>query len=260
VATIDAFRKHLAEHPVRAGLYAFVAVSMTTLGLFAVDSMLRPDRFAVRSVSFEGSFHHVDVNQLSMAVRDAVQNNFFLLDLDLVQARARSVPWVDQVDVRRRWPYGVHVRFTEQQLVARWSSQGWVNVRGDAVALQGAPGPDNLPLFKGPEGMQAEMLGHYQRLSGILAETGLEIATLTLSARHSWSIGLTNGVQLTLGRENPEPKVTRFARVYPLALASEVGRLRRVDLRYTNGLAVEWNHGTGRARTSDRITTGHQEG
>lgn len=258
--SLESLRRQVAEHPGRAGLYAFAAVSIATLGLFAIDHVLRPDRFTVHSLSLEGEFRNVDAEQLSAAVMDSVHGNFFLLNLDAVRAQAKSVPWVHSVDVRRRWPDGVHIRFTEQRLVARWGNRGWVNDQGEAVDLQGAAGPADLPLFTGPDGMQSLMLEHYRSLTGILAESGLEIATLALSARHSWNITLGNGIQLTLGRETPEPKVARFARVYPQALASQAGRLRRIDLRYTNGFAIEWNGRTGSPRTTDLVKTGHQEG
>ena len=257
---LDAIRHNIAEHPWRAGLYAFAAVTTLALALFVVDYVLRPESFPVKSVSFAGEFRHVDQQALASAVVDGVRGNFFLLDLEAVRTRALTVPWVYEVSVRRRWPDGVDVQFSEQQLAARWGTSGWVNVQGEFVDLRGQPGPEDLPQFMGPPGMQSRLLEHYRRLDEILAPAGLRVARLTLSARHSWNIVLDNGLTLTLGREEPEDKVARFARAWPLALAAQSGRVRRVDLRYANGFAVEWGGRASAPRSTEVLVTGLREG
>ena len=258
--SFEALQQHIVERPWRAGLYAFGVLAFATLALLAADTVLRPESFAVRSLSFEGEFRQVDQQALTAAVMDSVRGNFFLLDLDTIRERARSVPWVYAVTVRRRWPDGVHIRFSEQQLVARWGKSGWVNAQGEYVNLHGREGPAGLPRLAGPEGLQARVLEHYRRLNALLAPVELQVVTLTLTDRHSWNIVLHNGLVLTLGREEPEPKVERFARIYPRALAAQVARVKRVDLRYTNGFSVEWANRTGAPRATEIMATGLNEG
>jgi len=258
--SLEAVHRSIVERPWHAGALAFGAVLVAAVALFSVDYVLRPQSFPVRSVSFAGEFKHVDEKALTAAVMNSVRGNFFLLDLDAVGERARSVPWVYDVTVRRLWPDGVQVAFSEQQLAARWDQTGWVNVHGDYVDLKGQPGPDGLPQFAGPEGMQDQVLDHYRQLSRILAPANLQVASLTLTPRHSWNIVLDNGLALTLGREDPEGKVARFARVYPQALAALAARVRRVDLRYTNGFAVQWINPANAPRASEIVVNGSKEG
>ena len=257
---LETLQQRIAERPWRAGLYACAAIMMLALTLASVDYLLRPQSIPVRNASFEGAFRNVGQQELADAVMEGLRGNFLLLDLDAIQARARSVPWVHDVTVRRRWPDGVHIRFSEQELAARWGMRGWVNAQGELVTLHGRPGPDGLPTLAGPEGTQARVLEHYRRLSEILVPAGLQITTLTLTPRHSWNIVLTNGLQLTLGREAPEQKVMRFANVYIESLASQAGRIKRIDLRYTNGFAIEWGSRAERPRASEIIKTGLSEG
>jgi cell division protein FtsQ len=255
----ETLQQHLVERPWRAGLYAFGVLVFATLVLLAVDTLLRPESFAVRSLSFEGEFRQVDQQALKAAVIESVRGNFYLLNLDEIRERARTVPWVHDVTVRRRWPDGVHIRFSEQQLVARWGKNGWVNAQGEYVNLQGREGPAGLPLLVGPEGLQGRVLEHYRRLNEILAPAQLQAAALTLTDRHSWIIVLHNGLVLTLGREAPEQKVERFARIYPRTLSAQAARARRVDLRYPNGFSVEWANRSGAPRTSEIMATGLNE-
>jgi len=258
--SFEALQQHIVERPWRAGLYAFGGLALATFVLLAADTVLRPESFAVRSLSFEGEFRQVDQQALTAAVMESVRGNFFLLNLDAIRARARTVPWVHEVTVRRHWPDGVHIRFSEQQLVARWGKSGWVNVQGEYVNLQRREGPAGLPLLTGPDGLQQRVLEHYRNLNDILAPVQLQVAALTLTDRHSWNIVLHNGLVLTLGREEPEMKVERFARVYPRALAAQVARAKRVDLRYTNGFSVEWMNRTGAPRAAEIMATGLNEG
>ena len=258
--SFEALQHHIVERPWRAGLYAFGGLALATFVLLAADTVLRPESFAVRSLSFEGEFRQVDQQALTAAVMESVRGNFFLLNLDAIRARARTVPWVHEVTVRRHWPDGVHIRFSEQQLVARWGKSGWVNVQGEYVNLQRREGPAGLPLLTGPDGLQQRVLEHYRNLNDILAPVQLQVAALTLTDRHSWNIVLHNGLVLTLGREEPEMKVERFARVYPRALAAQVARAKRVDLRYTNGFSVEWMNRTGAPRAAEIMATGLNEG
>lgn len=258
--SLEAVQQSIAERPWRAGVLAFGTVLASAVVLFSVDYVLRPQSFPVRSVSFAGEFKHVDEKALAVAVMDSVRGNFFLLNLDAVRERARSVPWVYDATVRRLWPDGVQIAFSEQQLAARWGQVGWVNVQGDYVDLKGQPGPDGLPQLAGPEGMQDRLLEHYRQLSQILAPANLHVASLTLTPRHSWNMVLDNGLTLTLGREEPEPKVARFARVYPQALAAQAAKIRCVDLRYTNGFSVEWANPANAPRASEIVVTGSKEG
>lgn len=257
---LETLRLRVRERPWRAGLYAFLMFAAVTVLLVVVDHALRPETFPVRRLSFEGEFRNVDEKALAAAVMGRVRGNFLLVDLDAVRTQAMSVPWVYDVSVRREWPDGVRIRFVEQEIVARWGKSGWVNAQGDAVDLQGRSGPDGLPRLEGPDGTQARVLEHYRKLDALLAPAGLHLVQLALTPRHSWSLMLDNAITLTLGRETPEPKVERLARLYPAMLAGMSGKAKRIDLRYANGFAVEWVSRGSAPHPSEIVATHLNEG
>jgi cell division protein FtsQ len=257
-------------HSVReALLYRAAFAALGVLGVVIVlvaglDWLLRPDNFPVRNVRFEGEFQRVSHSELAVAVRDVVRGNFLLVDLDAVRRRVEALPWVHRVEVRRWWPRDVYVQFEEQRIVARWTEVAggsrtrvsdvspraapigdstWVNHVGEAVRLPDAEFPPDMPLLAGPAGTSVQVLEEYQRLAAALAAQGLMLKELTLTPRRTWELELTNGIRLVLDRQQPERKVERFARVYARALAAQAERIRRVDLRYENGFAVEWKAG-----------------
>lgn len=59
-----------------------------------------------------------------------------------------------------------------------------------------------------------------------------------MDARGSWSLGLSNGVQIVIGRDDARARLQRFARVLP-QLTDPQRPIARADLRYTNGFTVE---------------------
>jgi len=257
---------------IRGILVAAGTLALLLTATVGLDVLLRPDTFPVRRISLEGEFRHASRDLLGEAVAEAAQGNFYTLDLESVRHAAESIPWVHRATVRRQWPNTVRVTIREQQLVARWNADAWVNVEGERADLHGQDGPAGLPRFEGPEGTQDEVLAHYRRLAPALAPLGLRIARLRLTPRYAWELvlaeeqstavaaradgqpasarvagwgavataaGGANGLELVLGRDHVEERLARFVRHYP-ALAADAGRIRQVDLRYTNGFAVEW--------------------
>jgi cell division protein FtsQ len=239
----------------RAALVIFATLVALIGAVLVSEWFSRSDVFPVRAVRFEGVFQHVTQAQLAAAVAPAAQGNFLQLDLDAVKARAESLPWVYQAEVRRRWPRDLLVRVHEQQLTARWNSDAWVNQALQAVRVPDPTLPADVPQLEGPEGTQAIVYERWQEFGRLLVGAGLQLRRLTLTPRRTWQIELTNGLRLVLDRVQPDRKLERFARVYARALARAGMSARVVDLRYTNGFAVEWNRGAsvGRAPSAERM-------
>ncbi len=239
----------------KAAVGVFIALTAVIGVMLASEWLSRPELMPVRAVRFEGEFRHVTQEQLAAAVGPAVQGNFMKLDLDAVKARAESLPWVYQAEVRRRWPRDLQIRVTEQQPVARWNDTAWVNHAMQVVRVTANDLPADAPRLEGPEGTQAIVYERYREFGRVLADAGLQIRTLTLTPRRTWQIELASGPRLVLDRVQPDRKLERFVRVYGQGFGRAGAGARVVDLRYTNGFAVEWQRGAvnGRTETTQRM-------
>jgi len=231
---------------------------------YAVDWVLRAENVPVRNVRFEGPFKRVTQAELEGAVLDLLRGNFFLVDLDAVQRRVEDLPWVRRAAVHRRFPQDIAVHFTEQRLAARWGEDAWVNTNGEVVQVSGDDLPGALPRLDGPQGTAAEVLAAYAQFRERLAALELELVGLALSARRHWELEVktaAGGRRFTLvaDHERPLPRLERFAQVYTATLARRSAGIERVDLRYTNGFAVQWGRGTNRAQAAGALG-GRNEG
>jgi cell division protein FtsQ len=205
------------------------------------DWLLRSDNFPVENVHFEGPFEHVTKEQLVQTVENQARGNFFALDLDAIKARVEALPWIYRASVRRYWPRDLYINFSEQRLVARWGERAWVNEAGELVRLADTSTVGlELPELNGPEGTHAQVLQHYRDFVRQLYASGLQPTAVSLSPRRTWSVRLSNGFTLLLAREDPQRKLARFTQVYVRKLAALERNIKTVDLRYTNGLSVEW--------------------
>ncbi len=243
--------------PYRAGALALAALLVLLVALLVLDWLLRSDTLPVHNLRFEGEFRHVTAEELELAVRDAVRGNFLLLDLESIRRQVEAIPWVYRAAVRRSWPRDITIQFTEQQPVARWGASAWVNHVGEEIHVEGIDLPGDAPHLSGPAGSSAAVLEHYQHFKALLAPAGLGIKRLTMTARRSWEITLSaqreatreaDGMLVTLDRQDAGRKLERFARLYQPVLAAQAASISRIDLRYGNGLAVEWRSASAAPR------------
>ena len=228
----------------KAAVLLFTLLFVLLVLAFGADWLLRTDNFPVRHVHFEGEFKHVTQQELQTAVMNTVHGNFFLINLDAVKARVELLPWVYKASVRRQWPQDVYVQFTEQKLAAIWGEGAFLNQAGDVVRVTDKDLAAGLPRLEGPDGTGPQVLEKYKTLGRILSAAGLKLDRITLTPRRTWRLGLANGMVLVIDHEQPENKLERFARVYAQTLARQALDIRQVDLRYTNGFAVEWASGS----------------
>jgi len=153
-----------------------------------------------------------------------------------------ELPWVDSVQVRRKWPDGLSVTVQEQVPAALWGEDGLLNIRGE-LFVRGVQWPrDVLPQLSGPAGTELLVAARLQQLRQMLAPRGVEVTAVNLDARGSWQIRLASGLEVRFGRREVEARIQRFVGVLDLILAEDLTRVAYIDMRYSHGFAV------GRAR------------
>lgn len=217
-------------------LYAVAAILLLYAVLFLVVHL---PLFPLREVKVNGELQHVTREQVQFIVTRALKGNFFTLDLNKTRRTFEKLPWVRNVNVRRRWPDQLEVTLEEHQALARWNNSALVNTRGE---LFQAASNQQLPVFSGPDKEAVgEVASQYQLFRQQLAATGRQPVQVSLSPRRAWQIRLDDGLVVEMGREHVEQRLEKFVKVYDRSLG-RLGQMNKavdyVDLRYPNGFAV----------------------
>lgn len=223
-------------------LGSLAVVTLMALGVAGLLHWLQdPATLPLRQVQIEGRLQYLTEEEVREAIVDVARGGFFSADVAAVQAALESLSWVDQVSVRRLWPDTLRLRVREQVPVARWGEERLLNPRGESFPAEGRTLVDALPRLEGPPGREAAVLTQYLALREHLAGVGLGISRMVQDPRRAVTVVLDNGVVVALGRSDPRRRLERFVRAYPGVFAARTEELVKVDLRYSNGFAVEWS-------------------
>ncbi|GLQ33258.1 cell division protein FtsQ/DivIB [Litoribrevibacter albus] len=194
----------------------------------------------IQQVVISGDSSRLDVDKLKKTMLALGQQGFISADMTVLRNAAEEFGWVDTVKIQRFWPYGVELVVQEHVPVARWGNNALLSSEGEVFEVLDTEPFQVLPNLQSVEGRELEMMATYRDLSRLLSPVGLTIESLTRSSRGAWQLVCRNQLVLNLGRDQVSQKVSKFVTVYRLALHDKIEKIERVDLRYTNGLAVAW--------------------
>jgi cell division protein FtsQ len=198
----------------------------------------------VSRVVFTGNLKHVDREAMVAKVQPLLAGaGFMTVDIEMIRASLREIPWVASASVARSWPDQLVIAVVEQDPIARWGSDGLLSRSGEVFRPQPLMQLGELPALFGPDAVAKEVVSHYAELSDLLGAQGLKLASLGTDERGSWRAELQGGVVLRLGSGDLLKKMQRFLRIYRGDLAAQFARVAYIDLRYSNGLAVGWKSG-----------------
>ncbi len=220
-----------------------LAVALVLLPVVAVlNGWIGAERWPLRTLRVHGSLRNVDEQSLRATVLPYAQRGFFAVRLEDAQAAVAKLPWVEHAEVRKRWPDVIEVVISEHRPFARWGSERLLSERGKLFPVRDVRVPASLPRFDAPDGRIADVVALYNESRVVFAASGNDVRALQLDRRGSWSLQLSNGTHVVVGRSDARPRLGRFARLLPQLLSQQQARvLRRADLRYTNGFALSWS-------------------
>ncbi|MBS0589310.1 MAG: cell division protein FtsQ/DivIB [Proteobacteria bacterium] len=220
------------------------AIALSLIGLPIVGVLkgwFAQERWPIRNLQVEAEFNHVGAEQIRAATKNYLGTGFFAIKLEAVRAAVATLPWVERVEVRKRWPDTIEMRVLEQQPFARWGDKRLVGRSGTLFDAPGTEAIQGLPQLSGPDAQLAAVVEFYQKTLNTLSGSGLALAGVALSARGSWTLSLVDGSEILLGQRDIDAHLQRFLDVFPrLAAGRGTNAFARADLRYANGFAIRW--------------------
>lgn len=199
-----------------------------------------PENLRISPVDIQGELKYLKDVQLREVIDKYTQTNLYLLDAEALTADLETLPWVRHVQLRQAWPRQLIVQVEEQKPVAFWGADRLMNQYGELFNADLPEKRGIFPLLYSPEDKGREMAERFVKVRGTLDGLPLEIAELTEDESGAWRIKLKDGPEVLLGNDNQERRLQRFRVGFQQELAKKLSNIRRIDLRYTNGFAVEW--------------------
>jgi len=224
--------------------YIFALILLLIVaGAWCGFKLFSPNTLPIRSVVINGNLHFIQKDKLAKTLQPLGSQGFFSVDLDKIQVAMQQLSWVADVEVRRVWPDKIVIDITACQPVANWNNNAFLNAYGEIFVPQTMiEFSQNLPRFFGQQDQTVKMLDNYQQMNNILSSLKLQIETLTYGNDHSWQIKLNNGINLQLGQQHVLERLMRFVKTYKKILLTHRNMIpKKVDLRYSHGLAVSYS-------------------
>jgi cell division protein FtsQ len=202
-----------------------------------------PARFPLKVLEVSPAPEHCVESEIQATATPFLAQGFFALEVRALRDALEHLPWVKHVDVRRVWPDKVRLTVEEQVAQARWGDKGVLSTEGLIFYPAAQTIAATLPTFVGPEDQAKEMLERYLSLLTYLAPLGLRVQTLDCLTPNVWQVVLNNQMAIIMGKSSFEESMNRFVLAYQHSLGAKHAQIARVDLRYSNGLAVAWKTG-----------------
>ncbi len=202
-------------------------------------TLMDPKTLPVKQVQLEAPFIHVTRDELYQVLRPVAKGGFFNVDVDAVTMAVETLPWVNSAAVQRVWPDTLRITVLEQKALARWRNQALVNEQGEIFTPAVATIPDGLVELQGPDSAVAQVAAEFKVFKEVLQPAQLQMRRVVLSPRRAWTLELSSGEVVLLGREVVQQRLQRFVQLYSQIQGGEVA-LQQVDMRYPNGFAIKW--------------------
>ncbi|KAA8731285.1 FtsQ-type POTRA domain-containing protein [Acinetobacter qingfengensis] len=177
---------------------------------------------------------------LTNYVNDQTQGGYFTTDLEQIRDRALTLSWVDRVVVSRAWPDSVVLRVIPRHAIARWGTGRLLSDDGVVFQPVDPVATAKLPLLHGPQSQARMMMNKYRDINQMFAPMKIHLKELYLTERMTWFMQFDNGMRVIVDQDQTMSKLQRLSQIASSDLNTVWGQIAAIDLRYRNGLAIQW--------------------
>ncbi|MEZ5524630.1 MAG: cell division protein FtsQ/DivIB [Pseudomonadales bacterium] len=255
-----ATRTQVEQKPARRPISDYLDVPLKLFKLMAVCAVLAGVVLGgqrmldgldqpITRVEVKGDLKQLDKAAIAAWVQSQITEGVLSTDLRSLQAQLQGRPWIAGATVRRKWPGVLAVSLVEHEAVARWNEKALITEKGLVFEPAQLPVFEELPHLWGADSSAQEVLRQFHWLQQQFDELHLQVTGLSKAHRGAWQVellaevdeqGQQAGMVVALGKQDIAAKLERFRILYDSVLKARFADITRVDLRYTNGVAVQW--------------------
>ncbi|GAC1372013.1 MAG: cell division protein FtsQ/DivIB [Aquirhabdus sp.] len=239
------------------GSWLLLMVALVLCGMGSWGIVHRLKNAPVAQVIVTGEISKTEQRLLQQKIQPLMHENYFTADLVAIRDAALSLSWVESVTVTRHWPDGLLVRVIPRQPIARWGSGRLLSGQGVVFIEAARADHADLPLLHGPETQSLAMMQQYQKINQWFAPLGLRLKELYLTDRMTWFMAFDTGMRVIVDQEQTNLKLQRLSELGQGndRLHQQWTRIAAVDLRYRNGMALQWNNSPAQPLLANVVTS-----
>lgn len=230
-------------------LLCFVMMAgFTAYGSFkAIDTVLS---VPVEEVKVSGELQFQDQLDIKTVINRYTDNGFVQVDLEKLHHELVALPWLNSVSIKRELPNGLMIELHEEKAAAYWNKDALINQQGQIFKPEELPAIDGLPIFSGKNHQQVLQL--YSKVQSLLPEAQKPVRELHINHRNTVQVVLANHVILVMQLKDIDTQIVTWKQLSANLADDKVQMMKKVDLRYSNGAAVEWKEQLALAATDKR--------
>lgn len=230
------------EKMINAGgwLLLIVACFVLLAGVYGLYKVITDAKVA--TLEIVGVNSEKEQQQLTQHLSSIVKDNYFTSDLEQIRDKTLEVSWVDRVVVSRAWPNGIRVRVMPRQAIARWGTGRLLSDEGDIFTEATSKNHANLPLLHGPLDQSKIMMRRYNEINQLFSPVHIRLKELYLTDRRTWFMQFDSGLRIIVDQDQTMSKLQRLSHLAQTDLKSVWPRVSAIDLRYRNGLSIQWKN------------------
>jgi len=217
--------------------HALAFVLMVLLVWLLQMWLKQPHNMPIRQLQIEGQLQQLNKEEISLLLSRATEEGFFGVRINALQQSLEQMAWVQAADVRRLWPDRVVVQIQEHEAVAVWNDIRLLSRDGSLFTAETREFSDLLQI-RAAEEDKPEVIRRLQQWRPLWELHGLQLHAYQQDARDGVNLQFIDGLNVHLGSEQQSARLRQFSALFPQLIADYPQGLQRVDMRYSNGLAV----------------------
>lgn len=232
------------EKMINAGGWVMLifACCVLLIGIYGLYSVMTSAKVA--SLDVVGLQAEPEISQVKQQLMPTITGNYFTADLEQIRDKALEISWVDRVVISRAWPDGIKVRVIPKHPIARWGTGRLLSDQGVVYTEAYSRNHANLPLMHGPSDQSKVMMRRYHEINQLFSPVSLRLKELYLTDRRTWFMQFDSGLRIIVDQDQTMSKLQRLSHLSQADLKVVWPRVSAIDLRYRNGLAIQWKNAT----------------
>lgn len=219
---------------------SFLWLVVFSLILAGIFTLRNPKTLPFHQIKITATGIHLKIPELNNIVIHHINGGFFSFNAPELRSALMALPWVYDVSIRRIWSSELEIAVAEKKPLARWNKTQLISKIGTLFTPPIATIPKDLPELQGPKGSEKIVLAQFEQFDRLLEPLHIKITALQVSDREAWFFVLNNHIQVYLGREDMDQRFEKLVRFYRQIIGNRSEQVEHIDLRYPNGLAVQW--------------------